>query len=301
MNTTLNNVQQVFESYMIQLIIGLIALVLADILLYILKTYFNQTLDSIRISKPMNECKNIWVKLLREDELINKYLREHTKITKYENVDGSLKSMLAMTFIFLFTYISIIQLLGTANLNFWISMASISLFYNLIGFSVVIFVMRKMYNSSTNIYDIAILIVNYIETTKFYILLNNGMHLLFILMFYQTRNIPLSDKDEFSIMLFSISIALALAAYFQLRVGQKDFTYLIKEAINAKILKECPRISISSDSKHVQGSIKNIFDDEYILLEDAGCKTLTKWDDIISLKFLNEESYIKVTKYNCNK
>jgi hypothetical protein len=301
MNTTLNNVQQVFESDMIQLIIGLIALVLARILLYFLKTYFNYTLDSIRISKPNNKCKNIWIKLLREDELINKYLRECTQLTKYENVDGSLKSILAMAFVFSFTYIFIIQLLGTAKFNFWISMGSISLFYNFIGFSVTIYVMRKMYNTSTKIYDIATLVVNYIETTKFYMLMNNGMHLLFILMFYQTRSIPLSDKDEISMMLFSISIALALVAYFQLRVGQKDFTYLIKEAINIKILKECPRISISTDSKKVQGSINNIFDDEYILLEDAGCKTLIKWDDIISLQFLNEESYIKVTKCNCNK
>lgn len=249
----------------------------------ILSKYFQESTSLIKISTRKNRSKKLWIKLLKENKQIDDYLLQFNQIKKNENLKGSNSSTLiaggiAMVLFFIFANIF------NPMVDFWNSMALISLFLNIIPFIITIASMRYMYSKSKNtdqIYNKASIIVNYIDSTKFYIFLSNGLLLVTTFLLYNILEISLPITNVMGI--FEMSFALAIVSYYYLILARRDFIYFIKNAINTEILNKCPRIMVTTNERKIEGNIKDIFDDEVIVLDDNERINIAKWVDIVCI------------------
>ena len=275
--------------YGIYEIIYAIIILFAIVFQKILSKYFQETDSLLRLSEKKSR-KKLWIGLLKENKQLNNYLVEFNQIQKNNNLKGSSIYYLIASGFFIVLYLSLV-IIFESRFDFWHSMAYVSLAINIPSFVVTVLIMRYMYIKLIDydkIYDKSVIIANLIYSTKYYILSSNGIYLLMLLLIWNKSKYNFPTDDVLLISIFEMSFALTIVAYYQLIVGKKDFIGFIKTAINEKISNNCPHITITTNEREIMGNIKNVFDDEIIVLDDKGYKSIAKWVDIVGYRYLRK-------------
>ncbi|NOQ47742.1 MAG: hypothetical protein GQ576_01135 [Methanococcoides sp.] len=266
-------------------------LIFAGLLEKVLGVHFREKISSRKTVKAKNKNKNLWVKLLRENEQLDDYLGRYNNIQKNQNLKGSNSYPLVASILFICLYILLLATLSS-KFEFWTYMAYISLSLNVLSFFATILIMRYMYiklRDYNKIYKKSSHIVNLIYSTKFFVILSNGLHLFLLYLIYKTGNYPFNEEINFLILIFEMSFALAIVSFYFMIVTKKDFRFFVKEEINEKIMKNCPPIKITTKESEIIGNIMEIFNDEIIMLNDNGNKNIRKWDEITGFSFNNND------------
>ncbi len=273
-------------------IIQIFVLAVSLIVIHFLKKYYHNAISSIEISKRKNKSKRLWIKLLNENSKIKEQLSEFNKLEKNDNLKGSVKWPVIIGIVYLLIYLTLLQLLSELRFEFWPSMISIFAGLNIVAFLVTIAIMSYMYRilkTPDNIYKKSRQIVISIDTTRLYILFANGLHLAITLGLYFKVKFPFSIAEDSILMnLIALPFAFSIVSYYELRLTRIDLVYFIKSVINNRIHDECPKITITSKEIEIRGNIKDIFEEEYIILNDYGHLNIIKWEDITGI-YLHEQ------------
>lgn len=253
----------------------------------ILSNYFQEPDSLLRLSKTKKRSEKLWIRLLREDKQLDNYLVEFNQIQKNNNLKGSGSYYLIASGVFIILYFILI-IIFKSRFDFWHSMAYISLAINILSFVITVLIMRYMYIKLIDydkIYSKSVIIANLIYSTKYYILSSNVIYLLMLLLIWSKSKYKFPTDDVLLISIFEMSFALAIVTYYQLILAKKDFIGFIKSAINKEISNNCPHITVTTNEREIAGKIINIFDDEIIVLDDKGYKSIAKWVDIVGYKY----------------
>ncbi len=241
------------------------------------------------IFKAKNKSKNLWLELLRENKKIDDYLIQFRNIKKNENMKGSITSNLIATAIFILLYFSLLFIFES-KFDFWTSMAYISLM-NFIPYIALIFIARYINFTldPEKILKKSAYIVNLIDSTTFYLLLSNTIIAFTILLLKSKLKIPIQINDPLTSM-FELSIVLFIVTLWYLVRIRRNFINSIKSAINIKINNECSPITVITNRGEINGNIKDIFNDEVILLDYQGHNNIVQWEDITGL-YIHEDKH----------
>ena len=276
--------------YNISEIIYAIILLFAIVLRKILSNYFQVQDSLLGLSKTKKRSQKLWIGLLRENKQLDNYLIVLNQLQKNNNLKSSSIYYLIASGFFFFIYFILI-IIFKSRFDFWHSMAYISLAINIPSFVITVLIMRYMYIKLIDcdkIYDKSVIIANLIYSTKYYILSSNVIYLLMLLLIWNKSKYNFSTDDVLLIGAFEMSFALAIVAYYQLILAKKDFIGFIKSAINKEISNKCSHITVTTDEREIAGNIIDIFDDEIIVLDEKGYKSIAKWVDIVGYTYLRK-------------
>lgn len=248
----------------------------------------------------LSQKKNVWKRFLYKNKSIRKCFTNYDKIERETYI--SIKFTIGMTILLTFFFISLIVI-------------SISISFFLYGWiipAVITFLlMEPSFNSFDNVYQYVALTINLICT---YFLLNycsneiNNFkeklnqenisqnysdikklyYIAFIMLLIQfliIMSLFLETNNTF-LKFTHVMIIIFSSIYFVYipRIFMQSSKKRVKEILNNDFSRRFPFLDVSTmGAEHHCGILKNIFDDEAIILIHDGVETLILWDSIASV------------------
>lgn len=231
------------------------------------------------------------VDILRENSQLDEYFVYLKRVQKNVNLKGSNISSLIASITFTLLYVFVVSLF-LSKFDFNDAITYVFLLINILSFCITVCIGRYMYlrlKSPEKIYNKATMIVVLIDNAKFYIILINAIHILLSALINVDKNMGLSFSEENTSFLM-MGFALAIVCYYFLIIIRRDLIYFVKKEINTKILANFSFIKIKTKEREFEGGIKDIFDEEIIILKNNESINMCKWDEIISISILESNT-----------
>lgn len=257
----------------------------------IIKMFF----QDIFIDRQRKKKRNEFVAFLRSNQSIDYYIKQYGQIGFFERKWSAiyLDIGIALGFIipslpfFIFSRIyEENELTNAIALKFMVFSITITL--SLAFLSIVLIKKDSIYNIDNNKFiDKYVSFANKFTLIEFYVISSY----LIILLLFTIIFLNLSQVLNLNLIIqFLLIYDLALLLFIPIGIfNQKQyFKSYLKDILNSNGSKFFPYLNVrTKENLQIDGTIKDIFNDKFLILEDKGIKKVTLWDSVSTLE-INE-------------
>ena len=243
--------------------------IIASIFLIIFNKYFFAEWVKKKQSKKRID---MWIDFLRSNESIDRCLTEYEEIgsqNRYIILPIIIGAVLGILFVLIFLFIILSNKWNIGYLTF----------INFIPYLFILLIMfyvNRIFKEKEKIIASSHLIYSIFSFFYCFIIFSNSLILMNYNMFI---NLP-NNTDLYLVSYFTLVLSIIASI-----ITKKSSTEQIKIAINNKYSNSFPNLQITTKDKEIRGQIRDIFNENLIILDgDDGFKSVVEWDSISSLK-----------------
>ncbi|ETA68866.1 hypothetical protein MettiDRAFT_2353 [Methanolobus tindarius DSM 2278] len=286
-------------------VISAIILVCFNFVYKYIITKYRLPVFSLQILDSKNHSKNLVLKELKENINYNEYFVLFRDIKNKSKLKGSSSFTLISIIVSISAYIYIIhyfdEYIDFWNRDFWnfvsygfLMLNSLGLAITASGSIVILIFVAKFYQKSKSATErlrtLSGYILNLLDGIKLYFFVSNLFHLLLIVLLVKNSDIFYSHNLTGSVIVrLIISFFFIISSRYWLSILKKVYIIAVQNEINNLVLTNCPSIRITTHQTEIGGKVKDIFDEKFIVLDDGGYKSITKWEDIRGIRIIEDD------------
>jgi len=232
--------------------------------------------------KEKKKRRNMWIQVLRKNEMIDECLIEFEKIRYVSNIYSFISMLIGITLGIIFMYKSFIYFQDITS-NMWTAGALISLI-NFIPYLFLIITIGIIKERWTDL-EKANVIKYYFTGINWFVFSTNLFIILFFIIIISRWNEFNGPDMNLFIMLYFVSFTLLASIIFGLRRFEQTFYEKIENSLSKLYLNKFPNLEITINEEKLTGNLEDIFNEKIIVLNKNGLKVVIEWDSISSLKF----------------
>ncbi|MCK4797233.1 MAG: hypothetical protein KAT05_07610 [Spirochaetes bacterium] len=221
--------------------------------------------------------------LMRYNNIIDKCILEFEK----PNDVWQIRSIgLGVIFAGFLTIIIFKFCFNVLEMDVWRSMAYSSL-VNVVPYILTIILIRNIITDERKLLDEHNRIKCWFKGLKWFI---NGTSFIIIFFIYMSVSlinysiIPVSTSEIGEIRnIYTISLTIIVVTVIILKWNYDEFLDKIKSKLSTQYLNEFPFVHITTEDREVTGKIQDVFDNDFVILDDNGLKTAVEWKTITIL------------------
>lgn len=251
-----------------------VATVISGILLLMIGSWFK--------GAEKKEKRSVWIKFLKSDRMVTKCIRTFEEIVKLGGKREIKSLVIGMFSGFILQFILLVVLfIFLGNKPFTIALSS-----GLISF--VLFLLNFIIAKYVSQIEKEDALLNKSKLVLYYSMILNWFYYIFagitLSLFYNIYIIQNQISGTIFII-FGLSLFLIIVSFYVLNIiiRRKLFDSL-KSKLNTEYGKNFPNIQITTKAGNINGKIQDVFNEDIIVLDDNGLKSVVEWNEITTLK-----------------